>query len=105
MRKFILTLACCGIFAGILVAENTDTVYCYYNTRGTVSNGSDWKQVAKGEIDPSWATFAVTRGIGVREANFVAHPPAGHVVTGWYWNESIDYVVRNGMSELQRSVR
>ena len=100
MRKFILTLACCGLFAGILVAENTDTVYCYYNTRGTVSNGSDWKQVAKGEIDPSWATFAVTRGIGVREANFVAHPPAGHVVTGWYWNESEDYVVRNGMSEL-----
>ena len=100
MRKFILTLACCGLFAGILVAENTDTVYCYYNTRGTVSTGSDWKLVTKGEIDPASATFAVTRGNGVQEANFVAHPPAGHVVMGWYWNESMDYVVRNGMSEL-----
>lgn len=103
MRKFILTLACCGFFAGILVAENTDTVYCYYNTRGTVSNGSDWNQVAKGEIDPASATFAVTRGNGVQEANFVAHPPAGHVVMGWYWNESMDYVDRNGMSELTQN--
>ena len=99
MRKFILTLVGCSLFAGTLMAENTDTVYCYYNKRGTVSTGSDWKSVTKGEIEPSSATFAVSRSLGVQEANFVAHPPAGHTVTGWYWNENQASITR-GMVEL-----
>ena len=98
MRKFILTLVGCSLFAGTLMAENTDTVYCYYNKRGTVSTGSDWKEVTKGEIEPNSATFGVSRTY-VQEANFVAHPPAGHTVTGWYWNENLDSITR-GMSVL-----
>ena len=99
MRKFILTLAWCGLFAGTLAAENTDTVFCYYNKRGTVTSGSDWKSATNGEITPYSATFGVERS-HVQVTNFVAHPPVGHTVTGWFWNGSQDNVVRKGMSEL-----
>ncbi len=84
MRKFILTLAWCGLFAGTLAAETTFSVRCFYNLRGNASSGSDWKTVSADEIAPNSAVF----GDGSRstnEVNFVANPPAGHTVSGWYW--------------------